>query len=810
MTDSASRMKQAWMPACIVLIAVILRCLYLVEASHSPEFSHPIYDPEYNAYWARALATGDWTVPPGTPDPEIRTTPHGRPPGYPWFLAGVYKLFGVNDFTPRIIQMGIGVINALLLYFIGRKVFGATAGFLAGMFMASYWVFPYFEGLLTYPAVAVFLLLALILTLLRWQDTLKLWRTILFGVLIGGFALFRPNGLLMLPFLLAWMAWLCRRRRLSFRKTAASLFLAVFACVCMIAPPFIRNYIVARDVVFLSSYGGINLYVGNHPEASLVEPHIPELMEIAGIEHWSCFDYPAIVRGLAAAQGKESIKYSEANRYFYRKAFTFIKEDPGRFLRNLVQKTLLLFGPYEITNDTVMEYDKRYSKVLGRLPGFPWVLAFFLFGLSVFLADIPARMRDKRDRVLTAGALLLFIFCSYAFSVVIYFVAGRYRVPLIPVMLLFAAFGVTRLVDWFRHRRWKSVLAGLAILMILVLLAHHDFTGYKPSPGTWHLRRAMAYTAGGNVTRARESYQRALDCGSQSSVIFANLGRLHFENGETQAGIDMYQGCLARNPNNAMIRNNLGYELYKIGRLEEAVEHLEQAVRINPRFVLAHINLGNALADQGNTERALYHFREAARLDPKNPAGPYNTARMLFERGDLDGAITQYLRALEINPAYASALNNLGYCHEVRGAHEEALAFYRRAVEADPSFVLARNNLGNALLELGQAEEARNVYAEALDMDPKNAFTRYNLGRAFLALDDLENARAQLQQALNLNPDFAPTLYQLGILYLKGSEAGNAVEVLEKAAALSPNDEDIRTLLEKARDIVATVHPPEE
>lgn len=810
MKDTSILMKQAWMPACIVLVAVLLRCLYLNEASGNPEFSHPIYDPEYNAYWARALATGDWTVPPGIPDPEIRTTPHGRPPGYPWFLTGVYMLFGVNDFAPRIIQMGIGVLNALLLYFIGRKMFGATAGFFAGMFMASYWVFPYFEGLLTYPAVAVFLLLALILTLLQWQDDLKLWRTVLFGMLIGGFALFRPNGLLMMPFLLAWMTWLCRRRRLSFRRTASSLALAVCACVCTLAPPFIRNYIVAGDIVFLSSYGGINLYVGNHPKASLVEPRIPELMEIAGIEHWSCFDYPAIVRGLAAAQGKESIKYSEANRYFYRKAFTFIKEDPGRFLRNFARKTLLLFGPHEITNDTVMEYDKRYSKVLGKLPGFPWVLALFLFGLFAFMADIPARMRGEQDMTLTAGALLLLIFCSYAFSVVIYFVAGRYRVPLIPIMLLFAAFGAARLIDCFRHRRCKSALAGLAVLMILVPLAHHDFTGYKPSPGTWHLRRAMAYTAGGNVTRARESYQRALDCGSQSSVIFANLGRLHFENGETQAGIDMYRACLSRNPNNAMIRNNLGYELYRLGRLKEAIEHLEQAVRINPRFALAHINLGNALADQGDIEKALHHFREAARLDPKNPAGPYNTARMLFEQGDLDGAIAQYLRTLEINPAYASALNNLGYCHEVRGAHEEALAYYRRAVEADPAFVLARNNLGNSLLKLDRPEEAKEAYTKALELEPGNPFTQYNLGRALLALDDLENAQEQLQQAMNLNPDFAPTLYQLGILHMERGEAENAVEVLEKAAALSPDNTDIRTLLGKARDAVAAVHPTEE
>ena len=28
------------------------------------------YDPQYNDYWARALVTGDWDLPPGVNDPE--------------------------------------------------------------------------------------------------------------------------------------------------------------------------------------------------------------------------------------------------------------------------------------------------------------------------------------------------------------------------------------------------------------------------------------------------------------------------------------------------------------------------------------------------------------------------------------------------------------------------------------------------------------------------------------------------------------------------------------------------------------------
>lgn len=699
MKHSFGRWSAIFMPACILLIAVLLRVLYFNELQQTPEFSHPIYDPEYNAYWARSLATGDWTVPAGMADPEIRSTPHGRPPGYPWFLAAVYWIFGVNDYMPRIIQMGIGALNALLLYFIGKKIFDRRTGFIAGLLMAVYWVFPYFEGLLTYPVIAIFLLQLLILTLLRWQQKTSLLLALLVGVLMGVFALLRPNGLLMFPFLLLWMAWRSWAHSTSLRRALLALGITVCACGCVLAPPFIRNYLVAHDTVFISSYGGINLYVGNHPGASMVEPHIPELMEIAGIEHWSCFDYPSIVRGLGSFLGKEHFTFSEANHYFYEKAFSFILKHPGKFIANLAFKTLLFFGPQEITNDTVLSYDKAFSPVLKYLPGFPWVFAFFLFGLFLTFALTYRRRQDQeQDPLLSNIVLLLLIFASYTLSVIIYFVAGRYRVPLIPLMLLFSAVGLNHLYGAVVQLRRKSLFIGCLSLLILVPAAHYNFSGYSASLATWHLRRGMAYAAGGDMDRAEDSYQTARELGAESAIVYANLARLYLNKGAYEAGIQAYREGLQSNPDNTMLNNNLGYELYRLGHAAEGAEYFEHALRINPRFVLARINLGNAKAEMEDLDGALTQFEEALRLDPKNADALYNVGRILFLQEDLEGAMAYYQQSLAIHPNHVLSLNNLGYCYEQKGDMENALNFYSRALEIDPQCITACHNMATLLL----------------------------------------------------------------------------------------------------------------
>lgn len=759
--------------ALVIALGAGLRLAWLGEAARSPEFSHPLYDPQYNAHWAAALVTGDWTPPEGMPDPEIRTAPYGRPPGYPFFLAGVYALFGVNDWAPRIVQLFLGLVNVLLAWLLARRLFGPGAAFWTGLLMAGYWVFPYYETQLTYPAVVVLLVLLLLHAAASWANRPRPGMGLVLGLLLGLFALFRPNGLLFLPVLALWM-WGAARRRGLLRRWLPAVALLALGLLAVTAPVFVRNYRVARDFVFLSSYGGINFLVGNNAEAALVEPRVPGLRGLAGVDNWSCFDYPAIVRGVARKLGRDHIAYSGANRYFYHEGLDFIRHNPGLFLKNTFRKTLLFWGPREVTNDTVVELDKRHSAVLGPLPGFPLLLALFLAGAGAWL------WARRGDRAAGAGAALLFV-PVYFLSVVPYFIAGRYRVPLLPCMILFAGYGVAFALGNLRGGAWRPALAWAAAVALLWLGASRDFAGYTPSEGTWHLRRALAHAEGGDLDRAEAEYRKALETGADPSLVCNNLGRLRARAGDAAGAREWYEKALAHNPGNTAAHLNLGVEAERAGDPAAALGHYRRAVEGNPASAPTRAHLGRLLLETGAAAEAVEHLAEAARLWPADPHAAYDLGRARAAAGDARGAAREYARALELRPDFAEAHNNLGWLLAASGHPGKAVEHYNAALAARPDFVLARINLGSALLDLGKTEGAEAEFQQVLDTAPGDARALYGLGRCAEARGDTEAAAARYQEAAEADPALAAAWNNLGFMRARLGDVPGAEAAYRRA-----------------------------
>ncbi len=791
--------------ALILFAGALLRVVYLSEIAAEPGFEHPIYDPQYNDYWARGLATGDWTLPEGVNDPQIRSTPHGRPPGYPCFLAAVYTLFGTSYLAPRIVQMTLGLLNVLLLFLLARRLFGRAVALLAAAFMAGYWVFIYFEGVLTYPVVAIFLLLCLMHALGWWAWAPGWKKALLVGLVFGLFGLLRPNGLLFLPVVAAWMARACTPERWA-RCAAASCTALMLGVAAALAAPMIRNYVVADDFVFISSYGGINLYVGNNPEASGVEPRIPGLQELTGSEHWNCFDYPRIVEGLEQKLGVENLSYSEANKYFYGKALEFIRGHPGEWLRQTFRKAALFWGPQEVTNDTVPALDKAHSRVLGPLPGFPWVAGLFAVGAAIAWLDRRRRATDPvpanhGPRRMLCLVVALFI-PVYFLSVLPYFIAGRYRVPLVPFLLLFAAYGVVRIVQMLARGPRSRGLRWLVAAVAAVALAHIEVVDYEPSAATWHFRRAVAAASAGDRAGALRQYEQAIAAGGDTAAIYANLGRLLSESGRKDEALRAFEAALARAPEDAVVHNALGYELARLGRSKEAIAHYRRALESDPLFALAHLNLGHALDEQEKHAEALEHYREAAALRPDDATAHYNAGRMQYALGRYENAEASYRKAVGLKACFLLALNNLGLTLSALGRYEEARTTLAEAVQCDPAFILARQNLGNLLVETGELDAANEQYRAVLHYDPNNADAWYNLGRVAMLRGDARAAAEHYERALELRPDFAHAHNNLGLTRASQGKLEEAMTHYREAIALDPGFLRAHTNLAAALEVV--------
>jgi tetratricopeptide (TPR) repeat protein len=745
--------------ALILLVAFGLRAAYLLELAQTPAFDNPLYDPQYNDYWARGLVTQDWTLPPGVNDPEIRTTPHGRPPGYPWFLAAVYGVFGLSYWAPRLVQMALGLGSVLLGYALGRRLHSPGAGLVTALGFATYWALIYFEGEITYPAVAVFLLLALMLVLHAWLGRQTLGWAVLAGLLMGVFALFRPNGLLCAPVLLLWFGWVLWRggRLRAWWRTAAAFAIAL---AVPLVPPLARNVLVADDFVFLSSYGGLNLYVGNHAGAPLVEPRIPGLEELAGIDNWSCFDYPAIVRGLGAQVDDPELSFSEANRIFYGRALEFVRMNPGEFLRNTVKKVFYFWSPVEITNDTMPALEKAHSAVLRWLPGFPWLAGLSWVGVAAWIATRRERTPGQRQ---FAAVLLLFA-TAYLVSVLPYFIAGRYRLPVIPFLLVFAALGLVHLGYHWRYSSLARALGWTSAAAAAVAVAHVNVMAYTPAPGVYHFRQGVMHARAGDVDGARQHYETALAARPDDPAIYHNLGRLLLQVGEEKTGLDVLHAGLAVAPDSAALHNTLGWWHFAHGRTREAIAQYRRAIEGRPRFAPAWINLGIALEANEAPVDALAAFEQAAAINPASADAHYNAGRMHEKLGDEGAAVARYREAIAAWPEHARAYNNLGLLLLAAGHGEEAARHFAEAVRHEETLGLAWVNLGNARLGLGDVRGAAEAYAQGMANDPKEATASYNLGQLAAKAGDLARARELYETALTRDPGFVAAAEALAAL----------------------------------------------
>jgi 4-amino-4-deoxy-L-arabinose transferase-like glycosyltransferase len=134
--DSASPLPSIlsdprWHRALLLVFALLFIFTRLWETSLAS------YDDTYYAEKAKEiLLTGEWLVPPWDYKPAFDNTPLTL-----WGMAAAFRLFGVSEFTARLLPGLAGVGCVLLTYHAGRRFFGNWVGFFAG---AALLTTPYF------------------------------------------------------------------------------------------------------------------------------------------------------------------------------------------------------------------------------------------------------------------------------------------------------------------------------------------------------------------------------------------------------------------------------------------------------------------------------------------------------------------------------------------------------------------------------------------------------------------------------------------------------------------------------------------
>lgn len=580
--------KELWILLALLMLGAALRITYFTEAMRSPDFTKPHVDADLHNYWARGLAFGDWAPKDGNPDPEIRATPYFRPPGYPYFLALLYKLGGPGYVWPKLAQMLLGLGSAALAYRIARSRFGPIAALVWSAILATGWVFIYFEAEFQEPALFIALLLATILALLRWADAPSLPRAALAGLLLGAAGLVRPNALLLAAAALGWMYWIARRDAL--KRVALHLAITAATVALSIAPATLRNLIVAGEFVPISTNGGINLFIGNNQNA---EGLVVANTELGTLD--TCYDWPEIVKNLSRKLG-HPVRHAEASQWFEREAWSYIAAHPTHALALLGQKTLLFLGPLEPPDNKILEGERASAAVLRWNPWtFPLLFGLALAGAALFATR--ARSGLVNGPALQFAVLLGVLALAWLASFLPFAVTARYRAPFLPLLLPFVGYLASELIPMWRAGAGparRSAIGWSLGAAALVAAAHVNLAGYKPSLARWHYQRGIAQK---------------------------NLGQL-------RESITEYRAALALNADYLGPMRDLGAALASSGKIAESIPYFEQATKRDPSHAITWMNLATAYEATGRDADALAAYRRVLALRSDAPRARQGAERL--------------------------------------------------------------------------------------------------------------------------------------------------------------------------------------
>ena len=563
----------------VFALALALRVAYIFEADASPLFEHPAVDAKTYTHHAQRLAAGNWL--------GIGEGPFWQPPLYPYFLGAVKVLFPESFFyAVRFVQALLGALVCAMSWWIGRALFNPAVGLLAGIGAALCGPLIFFDGELLPASLAAFVdLLALVVLLRVWRRPSR-WGFLGAGAAFGVGALAVPTVLtfaVAVPIVLLWRA----PRRQGLIWTGAFGLGVILA----VTPVAWRNWAIGGDGVGISYNAGINLYIGNNPDYA-------ETVAIRPGWEWDELVTQPARAGIERPSAKSA--------YFAERAWDYIKGDPTGWLGLMGHKLGAFWHGDERGRNQPIYFWRTYSNVLSATL---WKAGIaFPFGLVAPLA-LWGMLLSLR-RVGPTWPLLYVL--SYCLGVVAFFVAARYRVPVLPVLLVFAAYGLWALWDWVRAGRWRSLGLGLAVCLAFAFAANSHLAPMDmEGDAAIHYNLGNAYAEAGDKKRALAAFERAVAEDPEYWQAWLNLGGVKAALGDLIGGGEIFARVAQKAPRQVEPWMNLAHVRIMQRDLEGAFSCYESALAANPKLLPAYVEMIRLHGQMGDLARAAHILQRA-------------------------------------------------------------------------------------------------------------------------------------------------------------------------------------------------------
>jgi hypothetical protein len=415
-----------------ILLAALLLAVFACSLAYAFGFRiQPMVDARWydTIAWNLAGGKGFRLLDSGTlaDDPAIGAVG----PGYEYFLAGAYGIFGHHLEPVWILQSLLHTLNALFVFLLARQVIPESPRrfFFAWLAAAFYGLNPdliLMAAMLFTETLYLTLLLIAALGMAAFAANSSAKAAFATAVALACAILVRPIALL--PLVVFLVLLVVKKKPLW---VVGVLVIQLMA----IGPWAWRNTALYGRFVPLTAAGGYDLWVGNNPQADGEEIPAKDVSEY-----------------------KDRYGFLAADRYGAEQYVKFLMHSPIQFLALQGIKTAKFFSVI------------RTSAWWFHLSGIARALTFFLsagFFILLLLLGIPGIYSSLRDgpgpaRILSALAL------SVPVAVIPIVVTSRLRYPMYPFLAVLAALAAFRYREGALSRRSILLTAGLIIAVTLM------------------------------------------------------------------------------------------------------------------------------------------------------------------------------------------------------------------------------------------------------------------------------------------------------------------------------------------------------
>jgi 4-amino-4-deoxy-L-arabinose transferase-like glycosyltransferase len=372
----------------VILLALIIRIGFILTLEDKYYFP----DSAIYASLAGNLSTGNGFI-SGTSRCRVM-------PGYPLFLAFLFKYAGEDIKTIRIVQAVIGACLVLIIYLTGKFAFNIQAGKIAAFIASVYPFFVFFDGLVLSETLFIFFLTLSFLFLIRYLRFHKLIDIIFYCITHSLAVYIRPSPFFILVLVLPFIFIVAK----NYPHILRHIFILCIVIILMFMPWWIRNYTAFKRFIPFTLAGGQTLFESNSEKAT-------------GGPAGPVVDWPEEIYELP--------EY-ERDAFLRKAALNWIKANPEKFLHLSLIKIKRFWNIFINFKD----YSTPFYNTLSILTYLPVIISGLLgLGLAI--------------KIKSPASVLILPALYYSIIHLVFLGSIRYRVPVMPGIIVLAGFAIS-------------------------------------------------------------------------------------------------------------------------------------------------------------------------------------------------------------------------------------------------------------------------------------------------------------------------------------------------------------------------------